>query len=100
MIGIPIFILAIIIVFISMSIEQNELKIVGVSFAFLGMVLIMVAFFFDFKNTMIKNETKGDEFTFMTKEQLISILEKNNIEYEKDKGREYYLYLVREYIKK
>ncbi len=99
-IGIPVFLVAILLTGIAMSIDNQTLRIIGITFAFAGGATIGVAFAFDFRKTMIVSETQGDEFTLMSKEKLIALLDSAEIEYEEGKGREYYLYLVRENVQK
>ncbi len=95
-IGIPFFSTAIIIAGLSTYFSWSTTQIVFICLSFTGAILIAIAFFIDFRQTMILKETAGDKFTLMSKAKLISILDKHEIEYEEGKGREYYLFLVRE----
>ncbi len=99
-IGIPTFLMAILLTAVAFSIDSQVVRIIGITLAFVGGATIGVAFAFDFRETMIIKETQGDEFTLMSKEKLIELLDSAGIEYEEDKGREYYLYLVRENVQK
>lgn len=62
-------------------------------------VLFISAFIVDSIEVMIFKKTSGDRFTLLSKQKLIEILDKNNIEYKKDEPRAYYLTIIRENLK-
>ncbi len=81
---------------IGYGIDSNPTRYTGIGIAFVSFVMIMITFLIDFRTTMIVNETAGDEYSLLGAEKLKKILDSRGIEYEEGKGREYYLYLVRE----
>ncbi len=97
-VGIPLFTTAILLTAIAIPCDLTGLRITGIVLAFISGGTIGLAFFFDFKNTMIEKETAGDMFSHKAKIDLIKILDEAGVEYEEDKGREYYLYMVREHV--
>ncbi len=100
LVGVIIFVSAIFTIYFAIKSSNNTTWFIGVTFSLIGGAFIGAGFILDFKETMLTKETAGDQFSLMTKGRLIELLDKNNIPYEENKGREYYLYLVRENFEK
>ncbi len=82
---------------VTFSSGDKTTRIIGMSLSFIGMVIIMISFFLDFKNVMVDNETEGDEYTLMSKQKLMLLLDNVGVEYETNRTKSYYVDLVREY---
>ncbi len=84
---------------VAFSNGDKSIRLIGMILSFIGMLIIMISFFLDFKNVMVDNETQGDEYTLMSKEKIMKLLDSVDVEYDEDRTKSYYVDLIREYKK-
>lgn len=91
--------LTVALIFVCLSVfdDQESLRIPGYVLICISSVFFLSGFFLDFRQTMIYSKTEGDEFTFMSKNSIITELKKRDVDFELDRNREYYIELIREY---
>ncbi len=95
LLGIVIFLSSIIMFVVSLNTESLD-RWVCILIGFIGFGFIMSGFVIDFTKTMLLSPTAGGSISLMNKAQLIELLEKNGIEFEEGREKEYYVFLVKE----
>ncbi len=82
------------------STNDDSLRLSAFITISISFIFILSAFLVDSVEVMMLKNTAGDEYTVKSKEALIKILEKREIDFELNQPKSYYLHLLREDDKK
>lgn len=94
--GIATTILGFIFVAIAVYGDVPDLQLPGYVLIFLSGAQLVVAFAWDFRQTMLLSETSGDRYNLMSKLALFEEAEQRGLNPKDGKPREYYMTLLRE----